>query len=114
MSISFNGFGEKAATFKAAEGLTAGVPVKVSANDTAAPCAAGDKFCGVSLGVDSGYAAVQLSGFAVLPYTGTAAPAVGYNALAADGSGGVKVLEGGRSLLVVHVDTTAKTAGIVL
>ena len=114
MSISFNGFGEKAATFKAAEGLTAGVPVKVSANDTAAPCAAGDDFCGVALGVSGGYAAVQLSGFAVLPYTGATAPSVGYNALAADGSGGVKVLEGGRSLLAVNVDTTAKTVGVMM
>lgn len=114
MSISFNGFGEKAATFKAAEGLAAGVPVKVSANDTAAPCAAGDDFCGVAMNVSGGYAAVQLSGFAVLPYTGATAPAVGYSELAADGSGGVKVLAGGRSLLVVNVDTTAKTAGIVL
>jgi len=113
MSISFKGFGEKAATFKAGEGLTAGVPVKAATTYTALPCAAGDLFCGVSLNVDGGYAAVQLSGFAVLPYTGTA-PSAGYNALAADGSGGVKVLEGGRVLLVVHVDETAKTVGVMM
>lgn len=115
MTVAFNGFKESLATFIAASGLEAGVPVKISANDTASACAAGDSFCGVSNQVGSGFASVQMSGFATLPYTGTTAPTVGYSILAGDGSGGVKmVTEGGRSLLVIRVDTTGKTVGIML
>ncbi|HZK38570.1 MAG TPA: hypothetical protein VFD23_00275 [Clostridia bacterium] len=115
MSVSFNGYKESLATFKAANGLTAGVPVKMSANGTVDTCAAGDNFCGVASGVGKGYASVQMSGFITLPYTGATPPAVGYTSLAADGSGGVKVVtDGGRSLLVLEVDTTAKTAGFML
>jgi hypothetical protein len=56
-----------------------------------------------------------MSGFATLGYTGTTAPTVGYNLLAGDGSGGVKVVTtGGRSMLVIQADTTAKTVGVML
>lgn len=115
MSVSFNGYKESLATFKAASGLTAGVAVKVSANDTVDTCAAGDSFCGVATGVGGGYASVQMSGFVLLPYTGATPPLVGYTVLAADGSGGVKVVAtGGRSILVLRVDMAAKTVGIML
>lgn len=115
MSVSFNGYKESLATFKAASGLLAGVPVKITANDTVDSCAAGDNFCGVANGVGRGYASVQMSGFATLPYTGTTVPSTGYNLLAADGDGGVKVVTvGGKSMLVLHVDTSAKTVGVML
>ncbi len=115
MSVAFNGFNESIATFIAASGLTAGAPVKISANDTTALCAAGDSFCGVANTVGGGYASVQMGGFATLGYTGTTAPAVGYNLLAGDGSGGVKVVtEGGRNMLVIRVDTAGKTVGVML
>lgn len=116
MAVAFNGFKESLVTFKAAGGLTqAGVPVKISANDTVDICAAGDSFCGIANQVKGGYASVQMSGFATLAYSGTPEPAVGYCALAADGSSGVKaVTAGGKSLLVIHVDTVAKTVGVML
>ena len=63
MSVSTNGFGENVLTFKAASGVTAGVPVKISANDTVAVCSAGNIFCGVATEVSGGYAGVQLTGF---------------------------------------------------
>ncbi|MGI6248963.1 MAG: hypothetical protein ACOYJX_06130 [Acutalibacteraceae bacterium] len=114
MSVAFNGLMANTATFCAGEGITAGIPVKVGANNTAAPCTAGDAFFGAAVSAGNGYAAVQLSGFVTLPYTGTA-PVPGYNLLAGDGSGGVKVVTaGGRSLLVLNVDTSAKTAGLIL
>lgn len=114
MSVSFSGYKESLATFKAASGLAAGVPVKISANDTVDSCAADESFCGVASGVSRGYASVQMSGFVTLGYTG-AAPVVGYTTLAADGSGGVKVVtEGGRSMLVLQVDALAKTIGLML
>ena len=56
---------------------------------------------------------MTMGGYVELHYTG-AAPTVGYAALAADGSGGVKVLEDGREYLVVSVDTEAQTVGLFL
>ena len=82
----------------------------MSENDTVCLCAAGDKPAGVCLEADGTFALVQVSGCVTLPYTGTTAPAAGYNTLAADGTGGVKVVTtGGKEYLVFKVDTTAKT-----
>lgn len=115
MSVSFNGCNERVVTFIADDELTAGVPVKVSAGNTVSACAAGDSFCGICTNVRNGYATVQLGGFVSLPYTGATAPAVGYRMLAGDGTGGVAVAAtGGRSLLVVSVDSTSATVGIML
>ena len=61
-----------------------------------------------------GMAAVQLFGLAQVSYSGTA-PAVGWATLAGDGKGAVKtVTSGGVKLLVLSVDTAAKTAVIRL
>lgn len=114
MELSFNGFGEDAATFAAQTDVTAGAPVKMTANGTVGACAAGDSFCGVALNTRGGYAAVQLCGYAVLPYDGTA-PAVGWQTLSAAAGGKLQTAAtGGRQMLVVDVDTAAKTCGIIL
>lgn len=114
MNISLNGFREAMVTFEAETGLGAGVPVKLTGSGTVGPCADGDAFCGVAENVRGGYAAVQLSGYVCLPYSG-AAPAVGYQALCAAADGKVKTAEtGGRSLLVTDVDETAGTCGVIL
>lgn len=114
MEVSFNGFGENAATFLAQEGVAPGAPVRVTANGTVGPCADGEDFCGAALNARGGYAAVQLSGYARLPYGG-AAPAVGWRALCAAGGGKIRAAEtGGRTLLVVDVDENEKTCGVIL
>ena len=77
MEISLNGYGEQVATFAVSGEVKVGMPVKISANGTVAPCVAKDKFCGVVLSLRGGYAAVQMAGYAKLPYTGTK-PTVGY------------------------------------
>lgn len=87
--VSFEGIGEVNATFYAADGVEAGQVVKLSGDSTAAPCAAGERFCGVAVSVKTGYAAVQVAGFAEVPCTdGAVAP--GWVSLTADGAGGVK------------------------
>lgn len=113
MKISFNGVGETVATFEAAEGVAAGMPVKVTGDGAVGPCAAGDKFCGVAVSVRGGYAAVQLSGYARVPYSGTA-PTAGYRTLAGAGDGAVKTDAAGRELLVGDADPVSKTCGIFL
>ena len=104
MNVSYEGIGQWAATF-ACDGVSAGQVVKVSGNGTVAKCADNDgKACSVAMG-----------GMVTVSYTGASAPAAGWNSLAADGSGGVKVVSaGGKSYLAVEVDTTAKTVTIVL
>ena len=91
MSVSTKGFCENVLTLKAASGLEAGVPVAVSANDTVSAAGADAKFCGVSVNVSGGYAA-----------------------LASDGAGGVKASTKGNTYLVLSVNTTAKTVSFML
>ena len=58
---------------------------------------------------------MQLRGFVTLPYSGTTPPSLGYNALAADGDGGVKLADSSvRQRLVVEVDSTASTVTFLL
>ena len=110
MNVSFEEIGRLAVTF-GHEGCVAGQVCKVSANGTVAPCAAGDKLCGIVEGVRGDYAAVQVAGFAQVHITG--AVGVGYVNLCADGIGGVKAGTG-KEYLVVSVNENAKTAVIKL
>lgn len=114
MDISLKGFGENVATFEADAGVTPGMAVKMTGDGTVGPCAAKDKFCGVALSVRGGFAAIQLAGYVQQPYSGAAAPAVGYQTLNAAGDGTVQVEASGRLMLVTDVDTAAKTCGILL
>ena len=114
MSISYKGFNDKQLTFKASGTITENTPVKLSANDTVSACSSGDDFAGIASQVRNGLAAVQMSGAATLPYSGTTAPTVGYISLVADGDGGVKVpASGGKEVLAVSVDTTAETVTFI-
>lgn len=113
MKVSYEGIGLLCATF-ACEELEDGALVKLSANGTVAACAADEVFCGVvaARSRDGKACSVQLGGFVTLACTG--APTLGYCALAADGTGGVKVSEGGRACLVVARDETAGTVTVML
>lgn len=113
MNISFEGVGQVCATFLGS-GLTEGQVVKLTGNGTAGACAADDGFCGVALCCKEDACTVQVRGFVTAAYSGTA-PGLGWKALAADGTGGVKtVTSGGVSCLVVDVDSTAKTVTMML
>jgi len=114
MKISLNGCGENVATFEADISVTAGMPVKMTGNGIVGACAAKEQFCGLAVSVRGGFAAVQLGGYAQVPYSGAAAPAVGYQTLNGAGDGRVQVEATGRSILVTDVDTTAKTCGMIL
>ena len=104
MNVSFEEIGRLAVTF-GSEGCQAGQVCKVSANGKVAPCADGDKLCGIVEHVRGSHAAVQVAGFAEVSITG--AVGVGYVNLCADGSGGVKADTAGQKYVVVDVDTTA-------
>ena len=109
MKVSYEGIGALYATFSCGV-LTEGAPVRVSAAGSVSACSKGNEIAGVAAAVSRGKDAcsVQLRGFVTLPYSGTTAPSLGYNALEADGAGGVKVGESSaRERLVVEVDATA-------
>lgn len=115
MSISYEGMGQWAATFACGE-VSVGQVVKPAAENSVAACADGDAFAGVVLArARSGDACtVVLGGTAEVSYSGSSAPAVGWQKLCADGNGGVKTDAGGREQLVLSVDEVAKRCVIVL
>ena len=122
MELSYEGIGQVAATFETQavqeddDKLAIGDVVALTAGGTVGFGTAGAAPCGVVLTLEKDQkAAVQVDGFATVAYTGSAAPAVGWTGLAVDGAGGVQAASsGGRSCLVVRVDTAAKTAVIKL
>lgn len=111
MNVNFNGAGENVLTFIADSSLTdTGVPVKISGDGTVAGCGEGDAFCGICVGIRDGYAAVQISGYAV--FKAASKITAGYKKLAAADDGNIAVDENGRELLVVN--STANEAGVIL
>lgn len=113
--ISMEGIGAEYVTFYTDAGADdAGKVCEISGNDTVSVCTAGGKFCGVLRSVISGVACVQTAGVCRVGYSGSAAPTVGYCAMAGDGKGDVCADPDGREILVLHIDTAAKTADIRL
>ncbi|HIT32416.1 MAG TPA: hypothetical protein IAC25_06270 [Candidatus Enterenecus stercoripullorum] len=120
MELSFEGIGQVAATFATQEAqeekLSIGQVVTLTAEGTVGLGTAGAAPCGVILALEKDQkATVQVDGFVQVAYTGDTAPTVGWGSLGVDGNGGVQVASsGGRSCLIVQVDTAAKTAVIKL
>lgn len=114
MKISYEGMGQWAATFACGD-VTVGQMVEVAAEDSVKSCASGGAFAGVVLAKAKGGDActVVLGGAVEVSFSGSA-PAVGWQKLSADGSGGVKADANGREHLVLAADGAAKTAVIVL
>ena len=113
MTTNFNGFNEKVLTFECESKISAGTPVKMTANGKVAAAVAGDRFIGTCVYTRCGFAAVQVEGYVTLPYTSTA-PTINYAKLVADGNGGVKTDTNGSEVVVLSVDTTAKTVGFIM
>ena len=114
MAISLKGFNSNAVTFSTYGTVNEGDPVCMSSNLTVTAAADETAFCGKVIYKDEDLVGVQLTGYAVFPYSGTA-PTVGIGMLAADGEGGVKTDEtNGREYLITDVNTTAQTVGIIL
>lgn len=111
MNVSFDGFGENVLTFEASSIIADGKPVMITDNGKVS-AASGD-FCGICRGYRNGYAAVQFSGYCRFEYT-IAPDVVGYNKLSAAGGKVNKDTTNGREYLVVDIDTTNHTIGIML
>ncbi|HHW45540.1 MAG TPA: hypothetical protein GXX17_01345 [Clostridiales bacterium] len=110
--VNFNGFHENLLTLKVSGKVKPGETVAIGANKTVSPCPDSVAFSGVARSVREGYASVQFTGYVCLPYTGTA-PSLGVTSLVSNGSGGVKSGTG-RQVIVLEVDTTARTCGFIM
>ncbi len=113
MKISLNGYGENAATFRFTGLVRTNSPVSMSDNFTVKPSEENECIIGVALNKRDDIAAVQLSGYVQLDYSGTA-PSVGICKLTADGNGGVAVNASGREYIVTDVNTVNGKVGFIL
>lgn len=114
MNVSFDGFNENVLTFNSQGAVCSAALVKMADNATVSPCADNDKFIGVVRNTSDGLAGVQVGGYVTCSYTGTTAPTVGFCNLAAGGANVVKVSSTGMPYLVVDVDASSKTVGLIL
>lgn len=117
MKISFEGYGEMAATFRndTDSPAAAGKAASMTGNGTVGLCTGG-KPAGIVISADDEYAVVQTGGFVTCAYTGTA-PAAGWCSLVG-AAGGKVALAGtgvsGLDCLVVEVDSSSETVGFIL
>ena len=106
--ISFDGIGEVVATFTCGKDVKAGQVVKLTGNGAVDACSDGDRFCGVALTAEDGYAAVQVGG--LVKVTATSGLTAGWNKLLANSAGGVKQDSAqtptGGDYLVISVDSS--------
>ena len=115
MRVSFEGFGENAATFYNSQTApaAAGRAVCISGDCEAALCTEG-RPAGFAISADGEYAVVQLGGFVKAMYSGDTAPTCGWCGLSCDGEGKLCVDDAGTQFLVVEVDAAAGTVGFIL
>ena len=108
-------FGSCKCTFACANDAVQGQMVKISGNGAVAACTEGEKFAGqiAAVGRDGAACSVVLGGMVTAVYTGSA-PALGWNGLSANGTGGVQTDASGREHLVVDVDETGMMVTFVL
>lgn len=111
--VSMQGIGAKCLTAKKGTAATPGWPCHFTANNTVSDAANDGAFSGVVTGVRGDLVTVQYRGFITLPFSGST-PAVGYAALVADGTGGVKTAKSGINYLIASVDVTTKTVCVLL
>ncbi|MBR5619472.1 MAG: hypothetical protein IKW76_07040 [Clostridia bacterium] len=113
MKLSANGFLQAVLTMQSDEPIAVGTPVKLTGSFEVEAAGSGDAFCGVVCTSRDTICGVQLRGSVCLPYSSDA-PAVGFAVLACDGEGGVTAAESGTNVLVLSVDTDAKTITCLL
>ena len=111
--ITMEGIAQECATFQTANTLSPGIPCKLIAKMSVAPCHDGDEFIGVAARQEGTLCSVIFRGFVTLPYSGTT-PSYGFTGLAADGAGGVKVSSTAVKRLVVAIDSSSKTLTLLL
>ena len=112
MNNSYEEIGHLSVTFPA-DGCEVGTVCAMTNYSMIHGCNAGEPFLGVVESVYGIQAAVQVSGFVTIHYTGEH-PYCGYVKLSADGNGGVKADASGKEYWIVNVDRTKQTLVVKL
>lgn len=111
--ISNRGFDQGNITFYVNPDMKAGDPVTMYATNTCVTAKDGDKFIGVLYHSRETLGSVQVRGYVRLPYTGND-PQLGFDNLVANGEGGVRVADDGRTVAVIGVDTDKHFVEMIL
>ena len=111
MEISLQGYNAKYVTLQAEGELQAGDLVVMAGAHTVKKGDTG-RMVGIVQAVRGDFALVQTGGHAVVPYTDSGAPTVGFETAAISGAGLAKSAEGG-SVLVLGVNESDKTMEIL-
>lgn len=114
MNISFEGINQELVTFLSGNDVLKGQTVKMSGSMTVSACDDNSEFIGIAAAnADTGAVAVIIRGYVTVTYTGSA-PTLGYTAVSANGSGGIKAASTGRKVLICDVDSTNSTVGMFI
>ena len=108
MNVSFNGFNNKALTFKCEGKIEAGYPLNITSKHTVSQANAGDSFVGFCLDSDSKNATVLVSGYVKMNYSG-AVPTLGKTYLVCAADGTVEENSSGVAVTVLGIDETDTT-----
>ena len=111
--ISNKGFNEGIITLYVDESTAVGTPVSMTDSGSCSASNDGDKFVGILVNSRAGIGAVQVKGYANIPYSGTDLT-LGITEIAADGNGKIKMAAGGRTVTVIGVNTAEKTAELLM
>lgn len=113
MKYGYQEIGAVVATFGTTSALTVGTPVKMKESGVVEAAASGDDPIGVVVSIDGDEVGVQIGGcIECACEDGTLA--VGFGNIQANGTGGIAKGTTGKTRLILAVDTTAKTATVML
>lgn len=114
--ISFEGYNENCLTFNKEENsaIKKGDFVALSANGTVTVASANSDIIGCCADVDGDYVTVQTQGHIKAPMASGESIALGYSSISVNANQQVVASSTARKVLVVDVDTSAKTIGFIL
>ncbi len=110
-NISFKGFNSKALTLPCSEDVQVGDVVVINQTGICVKANESDNFIGICLAKRGNNAAVQVTGYAELPFTGELVYGVDF--LAANGDNGVASADNGVYCRIIKIDNTNNIAGFI-
>ena len=113
MNAYLNGFDRKEVTLNASATAKEGNTVNLLNKSTVGSSPVDTNFIGVCSAIRKGLASVVLRGYVTVSFSGET-PSLGYNKIASNGTGGIKLSDSGRDILVADVDLVNDTCGIIL
>ena len=115
VKVSFEGIGQKVATFEVETKLEVGKVVSMAENGIVRLAKENEKFVGVVVESAGKIASVQFAGFAKLKFSGEVPQAaLGWAQVCTNADGGVKLNADGRPVLLLEIDRENNQLGLML